>query len=123
MLDIIQRVAYPVVSKYLHYYHRMCFWIIAGLTARDHLYAHTRQATGKNAGTTGLFVGSPTCIGGGGSTHAPYGRVTSNTNRNTPPFAVELLSPEAAKAIYSLSGVTSQIPDNRVKYENIPKLG
>ena len=26
-------------------------------------------------------------------------------------------------AIYSLSGVTSQIPDNRVKYENIPKLG
>ena len=25
--------------------------------------------------------------------------------------------------IYSLSGVTSQIPDNRVKYENIPKLG
>ena len=26
-------------------------------------------------------------------------------------------------SIYSLSGVTSQIPDNRVKYENIPKLG
>ena len=56
-------VAYPVVSKHLHYYHRMCFWIIAGLTARDHLFAHKRQATGKNAGTTGLFVDSPICIG------------------------------------------------------------
>ena len=29
----------------------------------------------------------------------------------------------ALRTIYSLSGVTSQIPDNRVKYENIPKLG
>ena len=77
------RVSYPIISQYLHYSHRICFWIIAGLTARDHLYAHTRMATGTNAGPTGRFVDAPVQIGGGGSTDGPYGRVSSNPNRNT----------------------------------------
>ena len=40
-------------------------------------------------------------------------------------FSAQLCNVKGAAlfSIYSLSGVTSQIPDNRVKYENIPKLG
>jgi hypothetical protein len=93
-------VAYPVVPVSLHYQHRICFWIIAGLTARDHLYAHTRQATGKNAGPTGLYVDSPYCIGGGGSIRAPYSSVTSNHNRNTPPFAEIAIGQQRARSMF-----------------------
>jgi hypothetical protein len=82
-------VEYPIINQFLDYQHRICFWIIAGLTARDRWYAHTRIATGKNAGPTGHFVDAPVQIGGGGSKDGPHARLSSNTNRNTPPFAVE----------------------------------
>ena len=32
---------------------------------------------------------APVQIGGGGSKDGPHARLSSNTNRNTPPFAVE----------------------------------
>ena len=82
-------VEYPIINQFLDYQHRICFWIIAGLTARDRWYAHTRIATGKNAGPTGHFVDAPVQIGGGGSKDGPHARLSSNPNRNTPPFAVE----------------------------------
>ncbi len=81
--------AYPVITQQLNYQHRICFLIIAGLTARDRLYAHTRIASGIDAGPTGRIVDAPAQIGGGGTEAAPYARVSLNPNRNTPPFAVE----------------------------------
>jgi hypothetical protein len=89
-------IPYPVVHHTLNYTHRICFWIVAGLTTRNYLYAHTRMATGQNAGPTGVYVDSPYTLSGAGSLNLPTGTVSKNTNCNTPrnflvPYTIQIL--------------------------------
>ncbi len=70
-------VAYRVLTCELDYYHRLCFFLVAGLTARSYLYAHSRKSKRSR------FVDAPYTIGGGGSTSLPYGTVSYNHNCNS----------------------------------------